>query len=202
MMEDPPPHDRGTVTDNSSESTDRSERVPPVILSLLPLSFSLSSRLFLVSSFQLFLSVCPSHSFSFRAKEGRSPLPPANIHNQAVSIEALAALPATLPFVRFQPRRTEKPPRENFRNGGRRHRRRCQHSSSSLTAATIKVTFHFVYSKWTACNICKKKKNAQCNKCQRMTLIYDQLRFVRFPGNFYFYFIWKILGTIISVARG
>lgn len=37
VIEDPPPHDRATVTNNSSESTDRSERVPAVILSLLPL---------------------------------------------------------------------------------------------------------------------------------------------------------------------
>lgn len=37
VIEDPPPHDRATVTNNSSESTDRSERVAAVILSLLPL---------------------------------------------------------------------------------------------------------------------------------------------------------------------
>lgn len=89
-MEDPPPHDRGTVTDNSSESTDRSERVPPVILSLLPLFLTLfpsvSSQL--VST----LSLCLSLSLFLLPSGGRkNPLPRAHIHNQAVSIEALAA---------------------------------------------------------------------------------------------------------------
>lgn len=54
MIEDLPPHDRGTVTDSSSESTDRSER-EPACHSPSPLSFSLSVCLYLAYSH----CVCP-----------------------------------------------------------------------------------------------------------------------------------------------
>lgn len=80
MIEDPPPHDRATVTNNSSESTDRSERVPAVILSLLPLFLFHSVRPFLASSRHDHLSLslssptlCPT-LFSNK-EEGRNPLP-------------------------------------------------------------------------------------------------------------------------------
>lgn len=112
MIEDPPPHDRATVTNNSSESTDRSERVPAVILSLLPLFLFHSVRPFLASSrHDHVLSLSRPQrsvplSFRTRRKEG-TPFLEWNVHNRsdfaAVSIEMLVPVFPTLSIVPLLP---------------------------------------------------------------------------------------------------
>lgn len=111
------------------------------LLSFSPssLSFSLSCCLFLVSSFQL--------SFSFPTEEGRTPFLEEYSQSRSGCFDRGCPPQPFLSIVfahtRFQP--GIQKPHENFRNRGRRYRRR---TLSSVAAATIKATFHFVYSKW------------------------------------------------------
>lgn len=114
VIEDPPPHDRGTVTDNSSESTDRSERVPPVILSLPPLFLSFS--LFLsVSSLgcgcSLSVSLELSLSFSWRT------VPYLVTSSQSRSFDRPGSSKGPFPSVFAQVNRRQRP-RENSRSTG------------------------------------------------------------------------------------
>ena len=129
------------------------------LLSFSPSSLSLSlsyslSLCFQSARFNSFSLLYPSPSFSFRAEEGRTPFLERIFTLRLFRQRPLAALHN--PYFRhvfahvfFSTTMHTEAATRKF-SSRRQTAPQTMSTLSSLTAATIKVTFHFVYSKWTA----------------------------------------------------